>query len=459
MNKLMNKMNWCVSVAMFLSTLHCVAQKQTLNDLSTMGVQRGKINDNFTELYDKNFDSVVSVKSVNDLPAAITGVITLSTNGVTYVFESLIDIGSNRIVITGENNCLLGVNPLISGITSTNTGILITCTHSMKVADLLLIGAGTHGISASDAGTDTLLLSQVAFIGFDLGLYIDSYKNAVIATCSFAAGTNGIEFANTIENGSIQTCLFEGITGKLIDLDGCTSNAWNIVANIGVMEATSTFLTVAVDSGNINVGGQGTISANKIDNTLNGTPTAGYTAYDTRWTVIGNSNITNSDVLAPTGWGNYEDSEVGTIALNSTPVKLTINSLGGATDILSLPLAMVDASTTLWDSTNHKITPATLRDSYELRVQVELNSTSANPLRLVLNLDIGGAVSPTIIIASDNLGIRGGSFPQTYLFSFPFFCKETFIANGGQLFLSTDTGSAVVGARAIFIERVSSGVR
>ena len=84
---------------------------------------------------------------------------------------------------------------------------------------------------------------------------------------------------------------------------------------------------------------------------------------------------------------------------------------------------------------------------------------TVNPLRLLMELDIGGAANPTIVISSDNKSIRGGAFPQDYLFTFPFFCKETFIANGGQLFFSTDTGTAVLGARSVFIERISSGVR
>jgi hypothetical protein len=423
------------------------------------GDVRTPINANFTELYDKNFDSVISVKSASDLPAAVVGVITLSTDYACYVFESLVDLGGSRIEVTGEGNCFAGVNVFSSGITSTNVGVLITATSSFKVEKMSIIGFGTHGLSCTDAGTETILLMQVAFIGFGLGILIDSYESAVIDTCSFFNCTNGIAFANTVVNGSIEKCLFTDVTGKLIDLDGCTSSAWNIVANIGTLTATSTFLTVAVDSGNINIGGQGTISANKIDNTLNGAPTAGYSPYDSRWTVIGNSNIPNSDTLAPTGWGNYEDSVAGTIAINTTPNKLTVDSLGGNTDIVSLPEAMIDAGSTLWDSTSHKITPATLRDSYALRVQVELDSVSGNPLRLILDIDIGGAVSPTIVISSDSKSIRGGNFPQSYLFSLPFFCKETFVANGGQVFLSTDTGSAVVGARSVFIERISSGVR
>jgi len=403
--------------------------------------------------------SEIIISSLADLPAPVADVITLADDNTKYIFDPLVDIGANRIVVTGVGVVFEGVNVYVSGITSTNVGALITCTESFSMENMSLVGFGTHGLSCTDASTSTILLKQVAFMGFTLGLFIDSYASAVIDTCSFMVCTNGVAFANTITNGSIQLCIFTDVTGKLIDLDGCTSSAWNIVSNIATLTATSTFLTVAVDSGNISTGGQGTISANKLDNTLNGTPTAGYTAYDARWTVIGNSNISNSDVLAPTGWGNYEDSVAGTIALSTTPAKLTVDSLGTATDIASLPIAMVDASATLWDSTNHKITPATLRDSYVLRVQVALDSVSGNPLRLVLDMDISGGVSPTIIIASDSKSIRGGSFPQTYLFSFPFFCKETFLLNGGQLFLSTDTGTAVVGERAIFIERVSSGVR
>jgi hypothetical protein len=403
--------------------------------------------------------SSILVKTLADLPAPVAGVITLPDDGTTYTFDVIVDISPNRIEVTGDNNCLYGINPFVSGITSNHAGALITSAKSLKIENMILIGSGTHGFSGIDLSVETVLFSKTSFIGFTTGVEIEDYANALINTCSFISCTDGIKYAGTITNAQLELCSFSAITGTCIDLNGCISRAWGILNNVAVLEATSTFLNVAVDSGNILVNGSGTIVSNKVDNTLLGTVITGYSPYDARWTVLGNNNITTTDVIAPTGWANYSDDVAGNINLNTTPAKLTINGLGSATDSVSLPLAMIEEGEELWDIATNLITPATLRDSYALRIQVTLASVSGNPLRLFMDLDIGGGAAPITVIASVSKSIRGGGFPQDYLFSFPFFCKEAFILNGGQLFFSTDTGTAVMSDRAIFIERISSGVR
>jgi len=422
------------------------------------------VNDNATDaearfvfLESQNIGTYIVIDELSDLPAPVADVITLTTNNLTYVFEPNLDIGVNRIVVTGEKNCLFGVNAFVSGITSTNTGALITCNESIKIENMILIGSGTHGYTGTDLSAETLLVNRSSFIGFDIGIYLEDYQNALIGTCSFINCGDGIKFAGDITNGVVELCSFTGNTGICIDLNGCTSKAWSMLNNVATLEATSTFLNVSVDSGNILAGGAGTISSNKTDNTLNGTVTSGYSPYDARWTVIGNSDIAPSDVIAPGGWANYRDSVVGNIGVSTTPVKLTINGLDAATDEESLPVAMIAEGQTLWDTSTNEIVAATLRDSYSLRVQLTLDNESGNPLQLGLTLDIGGAASPTIIVATAIQSIRGGA--QTYQFNFPYFTKETFMLNNGQLFLTTDTGTVDVVDRSIFIERISSGVR
>ena len=423
----------------------------------THGDVRTPINANFDELYAQNIASAITINDVSDLPAAVADVITLTTNETTYVFEPNVDLGASRIVVTGENNCLIGVNPFTSGMTSTNAGALITCNESIKIENMIIIGSGTHGFTGTDLSVETLLVDKSSFIGFDTGIQLQNFQNALIGTCSFINCGDGVKFAGTITNGVVELCSFTSVTGICIDLNGCTSKAWSMINNVAVLEATSTFLNLSVDSGNILAGGAGTISSNKLDNALSGTPTVGYSPYDARWTVLGNSNIPSSDALAPGGWANYRDSVVGNIGVSTTPTKLTIDGLDSATDEESLPVAMVAEGQSLWDTSADEVTPATLRDSYNLRVQLTLANESGNPLQLALQLDIGGGASPSIVVASDIQSIRGGA--QDYLFTFPYFAKETFIANNGQIFFSTDTGTVEIADRAIFIERISSGVR
>lgn len=426
---------------------------------STHGDNRHKMNSNFTELYDLIPTKSVKVGSLSDLPTPVGGVITLSTDGVTYLWDGLINIGANRLNITADAVKFGSWNPFACGIMSSNTGVLITCNKTFGIDSLLLLGAGTHGLLGSNLGTHTIILNNTAFQGFGTGVDATDFKNCIVDTCSFTNCVDGLSFAGTITHALIKSTLFEGVTGKLIDLDGCTSKAWTISDNIAELTATSTFLTLGAGGSNILAGGEGSITYNKIDNTAGGILTSGYSPFDEAWTVLGSTGIPNSDKLEPTGWGFYVDNASTNLNLSTTPVLFDVNALDPTSDEDYLPSALIDQNLSLWDTTTNTITPALLGDSYTLRVQTVVNNTSGNPIRMSLNLDIGGGASPTTVIASDSKTIKGGGFPQTYLFTMHFFSKSQFLIGKGRVFLSLDTGTVEIGARSILLTRSSSGVR
>jgi len=72
-------------------------------------------------------------------------------------------------------------------------------------------------------------------------------------------------------------------------------------------------------------------------------------------------------------------------------------------------------------------------------------------------IDIGGMATPTNIILTDETGVTKTA-PFDRLFTFPFFTLATFLANHGQIFLSTDTGTVTIGDRRLLLVRTSSGV-
>ena len=158
----------------------------------------------------------------------------------------------------------------------------------------------------------------------------------------------------------------------------------------------------------------------------------------------------------PTGWAHYTDSlTTPTLALTTTFSKLTVDGTGGTSESNYLPKEIRGVSE-LWDVATNKITPISVGDSYNLRLDLEITAKTGAVANLFIELDIGGGATPTIVIVDRILGI-GKSAPFTLSISFPIFCLSTFVTNGGQIFLATDSGTATIGKRSIFIQRVSSG--
>ena len=158
------------------------------------------------------------------------------------------------------------------------------------------------------------------------------------------------------------------------------------------------------------------------------------------------------DVL---GWGFYADDEVAGQTITTTPTKLVINGLGTDSDSDYLPKEIRGISE-LWDTATNKITPISLGDGYTLRLDLEILSETGNPTELTTDYDIGGGATPTNVIV-ESFEPTGKNVPYTASSSTTFFSKATFLANGGQIFLSVDVGSVTLGKKQISIHRISKG--
>ena len=157
------------------------------------------------------------------------------------------------------------------------------------------------------------------------------------------------------------------------------------------------------------------------------------------------------------GFGYYRDSEASpaTQTFNTTPAKVLIDGLGGTTDVANLPPEIRDSGA-LWDTTNDRITPMANGDTYEVRLDLEITGSTGTPNYLVLQLDIGGGAAPTISILEFPIAVYKAP-PFNVSVTFTVFDRATFLTNGGQVFLATDTGTITVAGRGILISRNSSG--
>lgn len=158
--------------------------------------------------------------------------------------------------------------------------------------------------------------------------------------------------------------------------------------------------------------------------------------------------------LIPTGWGYYSDND-SEQTFTSTAAKISINGAEATSDSDFLPRAIRGIGE-LWDTTADIITPIAVGDAYTARLIMPVTSrTSAN--YVTVDLDIGGAAGITSSIMSARVDTNR-SPPFSAMCEFSFFSKSTFLTNGGQIFLTTDTGTIGVTAPKLLLTRVHAEV-
>lgn len=155
-----------------------------------------------------------------------------------------------------------------------------------------------------------------------------------------------------------------------------------------------------------------------------------------------------TQTLGKLGWEHHSDGlgSTATQVFSTTPALLSIDSLGSTTELTYTPAA----SGALWDT--NKITPLVVGDAYHLRVDLNISAKTGNADIIKMELDIGGSTyGSAIIIAEADSVIGIIATPYRVSFVLPIFCLDTFLANGGQLWFSTDAGTVTATTRSIFI--------
>jgi hypothetical protein len=164
----------------------------------------------------------------------------------------------------------------------------------------------------------------------------------------------------------------------------------------------------------------------------------------------GNKTLSIGQYKTFTGFGNYTHNALTAQVISTTPSILNISE-AMVNDETQLPL---DATSSLWSG--NKIIPISENDCYDIRISFNVNAKTSSPTRLKYILDIGGTGSITNNIFESFLSVERTP-PYVEGFTFPIYCKSTFFANGGQIFLSTDTGTIDITSPKILIIRTHKG--
>lgn len=159
---------------------------------------------------------------------------------------------------------------------------------------------------------------------------------------------------------------------------------------------------------------------------------------------------------SPLGWGYYQDNGSAQV-FNTTAAKVSIDGAGSLTNEDYLPYE-IRGTGSLWDTTNDKITPIRLGDSYDMRLDLPITAETGAPTELTIEFDISGAASPTTVIITRFIE-TGKTTPYTMTVGFPILAlSSTTVTNGIQLFAKTDTGTVTITNPSITIVKNVDGL-
>lgn len=153
------------------------------------------------------------------------------------------------------------------------------------------------------------------------------------------------------------------------------------------------------------------------------------------------------------GWAQFQDSRTTDTpaALNlATGVRTKLPIDGGTSTIQRNPS---DAIVPMWDVINNKHVPIAEMDVYHLRIGFIAENYAGTEPYVSLELDIGGSIGT--IVARD-ISLRKSGSAVICSASFPVFSGSTYLANGGELYVTyTGTGTCDIHTTSIMIVRES----
>lgn len=151
-------------------------------------------------------ENLVFVSEVNDLPEAVSGVISLAAN-TTYFISGTIDLEGLRLV-ANENTTLIGGSSENCRIKSTGlSGALISSNFSLPMRNLTI--EANVAIDLDGDGTTTALdwfgvnFTDCATVGS-----IKDQSNVIFSDCAFL-NSGGLTFNGTIGTIAFNSCLFD----------------------------------------------------------------------------------------------------------------------------------------------------------------------------------------------------------------------------------------------------------
>lgn len=230
-------------------------------------------------------DKLVFVDSASDLPAPVSGVITLAAD-TTYFFLQHIDLGGDRIACPAASVAIVGTSSETASITSTGLGAstaLITATRTLVLQNITFKDVGTCFDIDGTGGTNVALdwqafnISNVTTIGT-----IQNIDNNIWTTCAIL-DSGGLTYTGDVATVAFNNSIISvkaGTTGVYFDTNAVVSRRFRIIYTAIVAgDPTATALDVSASAtipdesyilDTVNFAGAGTYNKD-LDHTSNKT--------------------------------------------------------------------------------------------------------------------------------------------------------------------------------------------
>ena len=267
-----------------------------------------------------------------DFPAAVAGVITFADNTDYFLAN---DITTANKFAGGFKVVLRGPASQIVKLTYTGTGTMFTSTNpTFRIANVSVDcpTAKVFDMSSSGNGVFQIIESNIVSC-VSIGT-IGTMFLVRLDGLTAEAATGGIDFTGVINTFSSDNFINFQSTGTVYALGTAVFESLSISSNKLISSTAVSFITGAVSSGNIAVGGFATVTNCRMPSTV--TPLTGVSTNNSRWNFTSNDDIqdTRPDALL-------------SLAAQTTTVIATINVavlvLGTWTEVSSSQITLTAA--------------------------------------------------------------------------------------------------------------------
>lgn len=232
----------------------------------------------------------VTVRSMSDFPAPVSGVITLEAETEYVIVERLTT--SDRFVMS-QDTLVRSSDAIIYTITYTGTGTLFTGVDiSYAIIAIGIIALTGTILSATDVTTpgSSVVFVDVCIFNADVLGTISNIDSFITTNCTFGWITDGFSFTGSSNRQAVShLCELYSGGGAYYTLGTALFDAVSVNDYAIDLAAGSNVISAAVSSANINAGGLGFISFGRHRGA--GTPLSGATVDDSLWQFIGNDII------------------------------------------------------------------------------------------------------------------------------------------------------------------------
>jgi hypothetical protein len=252
------------------------------------------------------------VNSLSDLPAPVTGEITLAAQ-TEYVVGDDFSLGANRLIM-GVDTVFRGIDENVVTVTYTGTGNMFTASDvSCRLKSFTAMATSGTFIDAKNTagseGTSNVIIEQVDMDVDKIGT-IENLNILGMFRCAFnTVTTSGLTFTGTQGNAftlNDSTILQQG--GAFIDLGVATFLSVDINNYLMIGSGGTTFLSGATASANIRAGGLGRSLRGR--NLGAETVLSGIAVTDSLWEFFHNDSIADT---RPDGLLSMQSNALATI--------------------------------------------------------------------------------------------------------------------------------------------------